>query len=157
MPQRTPAPRIGRGPVQAEQPQARRRQAEYLSGLNLSSGSHWSYAFKTLPRPKGDATRVIFTEYELSPPTRQAMTIVDSTGMVCYASFGEQILARLDPRTGKVTDYQVPLLKPRAPTGILALRFDEDENLWMGLQFQGASRSSTGRPRSSRRGVGHRN
>jgi streptogramin lyase len=139
MPQRTPAPRIGPGPVQAEQQQqARRRQAEYLSSLNLSSGAQWSYAFKTLPRPKGAATRVVYTEYELSPRTRQPHdVIVDSTGMVWYASFGEQILAKLDPHTGKVTEYQVPLLKPRAPTGILALRFDEDENLWMGLQFQG--------------------
>ena len=57
--------------------------------------------------------------------------------MVWYASFGEQILAKLDPRTGKVTEYEVPVLKPRAPTGILAVRFDEDENLWLGLQFQG--------------------
>ena len=139
MPQRTPAPRIGPGVVQAEQQQqARRRQAEYLSGLNLSAGSAWSYGFKTLPRPKDDATRVIYTEYELTPRTRQPHdVIVDSAGMVWYASFGEQILAKLDPGTGKVTEYEVPLLKPRAPTGVLALRFDEDENLWLALQFQG--------------------
>jgi virginiamycin B lyase len=139
MPQRTPAPRIGPGAVQAEQQQqARRRQAEYLSSVNLSKVPQWNYAFKTLPRPKGIATRVIYTEYELSPRTRQPHdVIVDSAGMVWYASFGEQILARLDPRTGKVTEYQVPMLKPGAPTGILAVRFDEDENLWLGLQFQG--------------------
>ena len=139
MPQRTPAPRIGPGAAQAgQQQQARQRQAEYLASLNLSSGPQWSYAFKTLPRPKGKATQVIYTEYDLSPKTRQPHdVIVDSAGMVWYASFGEQILAKLDPRTGKVTEYQVPLLKPAAPTGILALRFDEDENLWMGLQFQG--------------------
>jgi streptogramin lyase len=138
MPQRTPAPRIGPGAVQAEQQElARRRQAEYLSSLNLSSVSHWNYSFKTLPRPKGRATEVIYTEYDLSPKTRQPHdVIVDSQGMVWYASFGEQILARLDPKTGKVTEYQVPLLKPGAPTGALALRFDEDENLWLGLQFQ---------------------
>jgi len=139
MPQRLPAPRIGPGAVQADQQQlARRRQAEYLASLNLSSGSQWSYGFKTLPRPKGNATRVIYTEYDLSPRTRQPHdVIVDSAGMVWYASFGEQILAKLDPGTGTVTEYQVPLLKPKAPTGILALRFDEDENLWLGLQFQG--------------------
>jgi streptogramin lyase len=138
MPQRTPAPRIGPGVVQAEQQQqARRRTAEYLSSLNLSASSQWNYAFKTLPRPKGAATRVIYTEYELSPRTRQPHdVIVDSTGMVWYASFGEQVLAKLDPRTGKVTEYPVPLLKPGAPTGILAVRFDEDENLWLALQFQ---------------------
>jgi streptogramin lyase len=139
MPQKTPAPRIGGGAVQAErQLQARRRQAEYLSGLNLSSGSQWSYAFKTLPRPRGKATRVIYTEYDLPKRTRQPHdVIVDSAGMAWYASFGEQILGKLDPTSGKVTEYPVPLLKPGAPTGILGMRFDRDENPWLGLQFQG--------------------
>lgn len=139
MPQRTPAPRIGGGAVDPErQQQAWRRQAEYLSGLNLSAHPHWTYAFKTLPRPKGEATRVIYTEYDLPQRTRQPHdVIVDSDGMAWYASFGEQILGKLDPKTGKVTEYEVPLLKPKAPKGILALRFDEDENLWLGLQFQG--------------------
>ena len=139
MPQRTPAPRIGGGAVQAErQQQAWRRQAEYLSHLNLSSGPQWGYAFKTLPRPKAAATRVIYTEYDLPRRTRQPHdVIVDSAGMVWYASFGEQILGKLDPRTGKVTEYDVPVLKPGAPKGILGLRFDEEENPWLALQFQG--------------------
>ena len=139
VPQRTPAPRIGGGAVQAErQQQARRRQAEYLSSLNLSAGPRWSYEFKTLSRPKGDATRVIYTEYDLPRRTRQPHdVIVDSTGMVWYASFGEQILGKLDPRTSKVTDYEIPLLKPGAPTGILGMRFDRDENPWLAMQFQG--------------------
>jgi streptogramin lyase len=139
VPQRTPAPRIGGGPVSAErQRQEWRRQAEYLGGLNLSGGPQWSYGFKTLPRPKGAATRVIYTEYALSPKTRQPHdVIVDSTGTVWYASFGEPILARLDPRTGRVVEYPVPILKPDAPKGTLGMRFDEDENLWLALQFQG--------------------
>jgi streptogramin lyase len=139
MPQRTPAPRIGGGPVSPErQLQARRRQAEYLSTLNLSAGPHWNYGFKTLPRPTGAATRVIYTEYDLPARTRQPHdVVVDSSGMVWYASFGEQILGRLDPKTGTVTEYPVPLLKPGAPTGILGMRFDRDENLWLGMQFQG--------------------
>jgi virginiamycin B lyase len=139
MPQRTPSPRIGGGAVQpGRQQQAWRHQAEYLSTVNLSSGPQWSYAFKTLPRPKDNATRVIYTEYALPQRTRQPHdVIVDSTGMVWYASFGEQILGKLDPRTGKVTEYQVPLLKPGAPTGILGMRFDKDENPWLALQFQG--------------------
>jgi streptogramin lyase len=63
--------------------------------------------------------------------------IVDSRGFAWYASFGEQILGKLDPKTGTVTEYDVPLLKPKMPTGILAVRFDEDENVWLGMQFQG--------------------
>jgi virginiamycin B lyase len=139
MVQKTPAPRIGGGAVQAErQQQARRRQAEHLSSINLSSSPQWSYGFKTLPRPTGAATRVIYTEYDLPKKTRQPHdVIVDSTGMAWYASFGEQILGKLDPRTATVTEYPVPLLKPAAPTGILGMRFDRDQNLWLGLQFQG--------------------
>lgn len=139
MPQRTPAPRIGGGPVSAErQRQARQRQAEYLSTLNLSAGSTWGYALKTLPRPSGAATEVIYTEYELPSRTRQPHdVIVDAAGMVWYASFGEQILGKLDPRSATVTEYQIPLLKPNAPTGILGMRFDKDQNLWLGMQFQG--------------------
>jgi virginiamycin B lyase len=139
MVQKTPSPRIGGGAVQIErQQQARRRQAEHLSSINLSSGPQWSYGFKTLPRPTGTATRVIYTEYDLPKRTRQPHdVIVDSTGMAWYASFGEQILGKLDPRTATVTEYPVPLLKPAAPTGILGMRFDQDQNLWLGLQFQG--------------------
>jgi streptogramin lyase len=139
MVQKTPAPRIGGGSVAPErQQQTRRRQAEYLSTLNLSGAPQWSYSFKTLPRPRGRATQVIYTEYDLPVRTRQPHdVIVDSSGTVWYASFGEQILAKLDPKTLKFTEYEIPVLKPNAPKGILGLRFDEDENLWLGMQFQG--------------------
>ena len=64
MPQRTPAPRIGPGAVSREQQlQGWRTQAEYLSTLNLGTGTEWNYPFKTFPRPTGAATRVIYTEY----------------------------------------------------------------------------------------------
>ena len=137
--QKLVAARIGAGEDPLEQRQAGwRRQAQYLSTVNLSSGEHWHYDFKTLPRPKGKATKVIYTEYDLPAKTRQPHdVIVDSQGIAWYASFGEQILGKLDPKTGKVTDYEVPLLKPNLPTGSLAVRFDEDENIWLGMQFQG--------------------
>ena len=57
--------------------------------------------------------------------------------MAWYASFGEQILGKLDPRTAAVTEFAIPTLKPEAPTGVLGVRFDRDENLWLGMQFQG--------------------
>jgi virginiamycin B lyase len=137
--QKLVAARIGGGEDPIEQRQATwHRQAQYLSTINLSSASQWSYSFKTNPRPKGRATRVIYTEYDLPQKTRQPHdVIVDSQGMAWYASFGEQILGKLDPRTGKVTEYKIPLLKPNIPTGVLAVRFDEDENIWLGMQFQG--------------------
>src|SRR4029453_18719447 len=63
--------------------------------------------------------------------------IVDDAGMAWYASFGEQILGKLDPRTAKVTEYPIPVLKPNAPTGILGMRFDKEQSLWLAMQFQG--------------------
>src|SRR6266699_2033526 len=45
--------------------QVYRAAAEYLSTINLSATPQWTYPLKTLPRPKGRATRVIYTEYDL--------------------------------------------------------------------------------------------
>jgi virginiamycin B lyase len=139
MPQKLVAARIGGGEDPLEhRMEAWRRQAEYLSSVNLSTSDHWKFAFHPHPRPKGRATQVIYTEYDLPQGTRQPHdVIVDSEGMAWYASFGEQILGKVDTRSGKVTEYPIPRLKPNLPTGILALRFDEDQNLWMGMQFQG--------------------
>jgi streptogramin lyase len=139
MVQKLVAPRIGGGEDPLEQKlEGWRRQAQYLSTLDLSSGHAWKYDFKTRPRPRGKATRAIYTEYDLPQKTRQPHdVIVDSDGMAWYDSFGEQILGKIDPKTGKATEYQLPRLKPGAPTGSLALRFDKDENLWLGMQFQG--------------------
>ena len=136
--QKLPAPRIGGGQDSPEQRRAAwRRQAEYLTTINLSAGPQWTYPLKTLPRPKGRATQVIYTEYDLPQRTRQPHdVIVDSEGLVWYASFGEQILGTLDPRTARVVEYPIPTLKPEAPTGILGVRFDKDENVWLGMQFQ---------------------
>ena len=137
--QRTPAPRIGPGAVSREQQlQTWRTQAEYLSTLNLGTGTQWTYPLKTFPRPSGAATRVVYTEYDLPARTRQPHdVIVDSKGTVWYAAFGEQIIGKMDPATGAIAEFTVPTLKPAAPKGILGMRFDEDENLWLALQFQG--------------------
>src|SRR5262245_53777663 len=64
--QKLPAPRIGGGLQSPDERRAAwRRQAEYLTTLNLSSGAEWTYSLKTLPRPSGRATDVIYTEYDL--------------------------------------------------------------------------------------------
>ena len=102
--QKLPAPRIGGGPDVPEQRRAAwRRQAEYLATINLSAGTQWPYALKTLPRPAGKATQVVYTEYALPQMTRQPHdVIVDSKGIVWYGSFGEQILGTLDPKTARI-------------------------------------------------------
>ncbi|HXI28141.1 MAG TPA: amidohydrolase family protein, partial [Vicinamibacterales bacterium] len=137
--QKLVAPRIGGGTTTPEQQRAAwRRQADYLATINLSAAPQWSYPFKILPRPTGKATQVIYTEYDLPQRTRQPHdVIVDSTGTAWYASFGEQILGKLDPRSGQIVEYEIPLLKETMPTGVLGVRFDRDENVWLGMQFQG--------------------
>src|SRR6267142_153902 len=124
---------------QSRQLQARQKMAEFLSSINLSTESTWSYPLKTFPRPTGRATHVIITEYDLPKPTRQPHdVIVDSDGMAWYISFGEQIIGKLDPKSGKTTEFPVPLLKPGSPIGELSLRPDQDGNLWVGMMYQGA-------------------
>jgi virginiamycin B lyase len=42
-----------------------RQVAEWLASVNLSQQDTWQFPLKTLPRPTGKSTKVIFTEYDL--------------------------------------------------------------------------------------------
>jgi virginiamycin B lyase len=111
--------------------------ADYIASINLSSAASWNYEIKTLPRPTGRSTRVITTEYDLPRDTIQPHdVIVDEEGIAWYSSFGEQNLGRLDPKTGEVVEFPIPLHKPGFPTGLLGLRSDRDGNLWLGNMYQ---------------------
>jgi len=123
--------------VGEDQARVQRAQAEWLSTINLSTTSAWQFPLKTLPRPRGKATRVIITEYDLPRPTVEPHdVIVDVDGMAWYSNFGEQTLGKLDPKTGKVTEYPVPEPKKGSPTGALSIRSDKDGNLWLGMMYQ---------------------
>lgn len=112
--------------------------ADYLAGLNRSHGAEPHLAeLEPFPRPSGAATRVIITEYDLPRPEIQPHdVVVDPDGMVWYSHFGEQFLSRLDPRTGQVTDFAIPVQKPDHPKGTLDLEVDHDGALWIGLMYQ---------------------
>jgi virginiamycin B lyase len=111
--------------------------ADYIASINLSSAVSWNYELKTLPRPTGRSTRVIITEYDLPRDTIEPHdVIVDEEGIAWYSSFGEQNLGRLDPKTGEVVEFSIPLHKPGFPTGLLGLRSDRDGNLWLGNMYQ---------------------
>ncbi len=114
-----------------------RAGADYLSTINLSTTEQWKYTLKTLPRPKGRATRVVYTEYDL--PREEIAphdVIVAKDGTVWFSSFGEQNLGRLDPKTGKVTEFAYPKHRKDFPTGSLGLRADGEGNLWLGNMYQ---------------------
>jgi streptogramin lyase len=116
--------------------QVYRGLADYLAQINQSKGV-WSYALKTLPRPTGKGTRAIITEYDLPREVIQPHdVVVDADGIAWYSSFGEQNLGRLDPKTGKVTEFPIDLAKPGFPTGALGLRTDRDGDLYLGNMYQ---------------------
>jgi len=111
--------------------------AEYLASINLSRRPTWSFPLETFPRPTGDATSVIITEYDLPRKTIEPHdVIVDETGTVWFSNFGEQFLGRLDPKSGQVTEYTVPLTRPGFPTGMLDLEADMEGNLWLAMMYQ---------------------
>ena len=113
-----------------------RMVAEYLASVNLSKES-WSYQLKTLPRLTGRANRVIVTEYALPRRLIQPHDVVlDEQGMIWFTHFAEQFLGKMDPKTGKVSEYPIPVLKPGYPVGTLDLGFDKDGNPWIGMMYQ---------------------
>jgi virginiamycin B lyase len=115
------------------------KTAEFMSTINLRSSSRWQYPLKTLPRPKGKATRVIITEYDLPrPETLPHDAAADSAGMIWFSDFGSHQLGMLDPKTGKVVEYPIPITKPGAPVGSLDLVFDKQGNIWLGTMYQGS-------------------
>jgi streptogramin lyase len=111
--------------------------AEYLASVNLSKDETWSYPLKTLPRPTGRATRVIITEYDLPRRLIQPHDVIaDERGMIWFSHFAEQLLGKMDPKTGQVWEFPIPVLKPGYPVGTLDLKPDPQGNLWIGMMYQ---------------------
>ena len=137
-PQRRQGSGQGMGAPTGNQNERAIRLGEYAATINLSSTSKWEYPLKTLPRPTGKGTRVIITEYDLPrPETLPHDAIVDQDGMVWYGDFGSQYLGMLNPKTGEIKEYPIPLTKPGAATGFLDMNFDPDGNIWLGMMMQG--------------------
>lgn len=120
---------LGQGP-------GMRKVAEYLASINLSRET-WSYPLKTLPRLTGRSGHVIITEYDLPRRLIQPHDVVlDKQGMVWFTHFAEQFLGKMDPKTGQVWEYPIPVLKAGYPVGTLDLGTDKAGNLWIGMMYQ---------------------
>jgi streptogramin lyase len=112
--------------------------AKYLSTINLSSADTFQFALKTLPRPKGKATEVIYTTYDLpradAAPHDEAF---DAEGNVWYSDFTSQFIGKLDPKTGKVVEYPVPLNRlGLVAQGGLQIDFDREGRVYFGNMSQ---------------------
>jgi virginiamycin B lyase len=145
-PESTPAhPQlIVQGGLRSERPRVAanmvKQAAEYLERVSLSNPDREEYDLKAFPRPKGKATKVLITEYDL--PRKEALphdVVVDVDGHAWYTDFGNQFVGELDPKTGKVVDHALELLRPDQPKGSLGLEFDPDGNLWVGMSYQGGA------------------
>ena len=112
--------------------------AEFMASNDESATGKLPYALKTLPRPTGEGTDVIYTVYALPRPSIQPHdVVVDASGTVYFSEFGDDYLGQLDPRTGKVKEYPIPTMRPKEPKGSLDLEFDEQGKLWIGRMNQG--------------------
>jgi virginiamycin B lyase len=123
----------------AGNPEKYRALANYLASVTRGSAQDWAYPLKAFPRPTGRSTHVIVTEYRLPRATIMPHDVMlDEHGTVWYSDFGEQYFGKLDPKTGKVTEWPVPSPKPGYPEGMLELKEDSDGQFWLGMMFQGA-------------------
>ena len=122
---------IGQGP-------GARGLAEFFASVNLSEDETWTYPLKTLPRPTGRATRVIITEYDLPRKEIQPHDVLlDNEGTVWFSHFGELFLGKMDPKTGEVSQYPLPVIKSGYPVGTLDLEATRDGELWLSMMYQG--------------------
>src|SRR5258708_7346756 len=108
----------------------------YIASINLSSGETWPYKLKTQPRPTGKSTQAIITTYDLPEGAAPHDTLLDKAGNVWFSDFQHQFISKLDPKTGKVTRYPVPISKPGFPTGSLMITMDKEGNIWEGMMGQ---------------------
>ena len=111
---------------------------KYLSSINLSAMDTFEFPLKTLPRPKGKATEVIYTVYDLPRPDASPHDeVFDAEGNVWYSDFNSQFLGRLNPKTGKVVEYPVPQSRfGQIAQGGLQIDIDRQGRIYYGNMSQ---------------------
>src|SRR5579862_8702420 len=112
--------------------------AKYLASINLSSADTFPFPLKTLPRPKGKATQVIYTVYDLPRPDASPHDeAFDAQGNVWYSDFNSQYFGKLDPKTGKVVEWKVPLNRlGQIAQGGLQIDIDREGRIYYGNMSQ---------------------
>jgi streptogramin lyase len=87
-----------------------------------------------LPRPRGPATRVVVTEYELPRELLAPHDVMgDSKGNIWYTAHRTPYAGVLDPRTGAVKEYRIPEKEKATPDvlpGTHHVFLDKDDTPW---------------------------
>jgi virginiamycin B lyase len=106
--------------------------AEYLAGVNLSGGrTTWPFELKTLPRPRGKATRVIITQYDMPRPDTVAHDLdLDSKGTIWYTDESRMFFGKMDPKSGQFTEYPLPAVPEGHLPGARDIQVDKEDNIW---------------------------
>jgi streptogramin lyase len=117
-----------------------RRQAEAVASINLHKGM-WQYEIKTMPRPKGKETEVIYTTWDLPATSRPHDTRIAADGSIWFNHFNDNMIGRLDLATGAVKEWRWPYRAKEgsfAPTGARTLMGPDARGRWyIGNQAQG--------------------
>jgi len=111
---------------------------KYLSSINLSATDAFQFPLKTLPRPKGKATQVIYTVYDLPRPDASPHDVAfDADGNAWYSDFNSQYFGKLDVKTGKVVEYSPPLRRSgQIAQGGLQIDLDKQGRVYYGNMSQ---------------------
>jgi virginiamycin B lyase len=85
---------------------------------------------QTFPRPRGASTRVVITQYFLPRVIESPHDVAgDSKGNIWFSSHRTRYIGKLDPKTGIITEYAVPLT-PGALPGSHRITVDKNDIVW---------------------------
>lgn len=97
-----------------------------------------SYNLKLLPRPKGDATKVVITQYDLPDAQIEPHDVAVRNERVWWGDFAGPLVGLLDSRTGEDKTYTISLIRPGYPINSVDIEIDREGNPWFALMWQGA-------------------
>jgi virginiamycin B lyase len=125
---------MGREPSRFHQ-----QQGEAVASINLGKGP-WQYPLKTFPRPKGKETQVILTMYDLKRPLAKPHDLqIGPDGLVYYNDFNDNIIGKLNPKTGETKEYRYPYMGEKGsftPIGNRTMMHDGNGKFYLGTQYQ---------------------
>jgi virginiamycin B lyase len=105
--------------------------AAYLATINMSGGKSLPADLKMLPRPKGKATKVIITQYDM--PRKDTVphdSDVDSKGNVWYTDQSDYFVGRFDPKTATFKEWPLPKAATRPFGGGSDVQVDRQDRPW---------------------------
>ena len=81
--------------------------------------------------PEGQGTRVIITQYDMPRPDTVSHDLdLDSKGTIWYTDESRMFFGKMDPKTGKFTEWTVPPVPAGDIPGTRDIQVDKDDNVW---------------------------